>query len=460
MNSTNETHGHNGECVHCRLDLDFPMPDKILDAAKSGDLVIFAGAGISTEVQSVFPQTIYETVADLVEADGDHSFPELMQAFQEKFNRSDLIKLIKKKFDYVDSFPNSRNAARIFHRELATMPYISNIVTTNWDTYFEEECAAVPFVTGEDVALYGIPGRKVIKIHGSISNLGSIVATEDDYKNSLDALSRNTMGGILRTLLSTKTVVFIGYSMRDWNFLQLYNALIEDMGQYAPEAYIVSPFSSAEIVESKLRVRAIETSGVKFLSVLKEQMSQECHYSDDGIYDIIDSMKYDLLEADEFAKTIMHKDHPSVISSWMYHDGALDACFRVGHLRKSGEYSNRHALEHKMISYQRLSELAESEGRYQDQSYIEGYLNVLLLISVDGEGREEAYRSMPRYFIPESDDELMNGDDLVRALEKVRNEAPDVHAYFKKMSDKVPAELVLEHSRMIHGAPPGFTARQ
>lgn len=460
MSSTNETHGHNGECVHCRLDLDFSMPNKILDAAKSEDLAIFAGAGISTEVQSVFPETIYETVANLVETSENNSFPELMQQFQEKFSRSDLIKLIKKKFDYVDSFPNSRNAARMFHRELATMPYISNIITTNWDTYFEEECAAVPFVTGEDVALYGIPGRKVIKIHGSISNLGSIVATEDDYKKRLDALSRNTMGGILRAILSTKTVVFIGYSMRDWNFLQLYNALVEDMGDYAPEAYIVSPFSSAEIVDSKLRLRAIETSGVKFLSVLKEQMSQERHYSDDGIYDMIDSMKYDLLEADELAKTIPHKDYPSVISSWMYHDGALDACFRVEHLRKSGEYSDRHALEHKMISYQRLGEFAESEGRYLDQAYIEGYLNVLLLISFDKDEREEACKTMPRYFIPEVDDDLMNRGDLVKALEGARKDIPDVHAFFKKISDELPAELVMEHNRMIHGAPPGFTARQ
>ena len=144
-------HTHDGECKWCALDLDFNLPQDIVEAYVAGKLAIFAGAGISTEVPTVLSETLFERARERAGSTAD-TFPEVMQAFQEKFGRAALVKEIRARFTYADSFPTARRAARQFHEELATLPEIRDIITTNWDTYFEEACLATPFVIGEDIA--------------------------------------------------------------------------------------------------------------------------------------------------------------------------------------------------------------------------------------------------------------------------------------------------------------------
>ena len=68
-----------------------------------------------------------------------------MQLYCDKPNgRKKLLKNIRERFDYIKSFPELERSASSFHRELAELYPIKTIITTNWDTYFEEYCAAVP----------------------------------------------------------------------------------------------------------------------------------------------------------------------------------------------------------------------------------------------------------------------------------------------------------------------------
>ena len=68
------------------------------------------------------------------------------------YARGELLRLIKSHFDYFSSFPELYNIATRFHRELSTIWQLENIITTNWDTFFEDECAAIPFVSAKDFA--------------------------------------------------------------------------------------------------------------------------------------------------------------------------------------------------------------------------------------------------------------------------------------------------------------------
>ncbi|MFK0009276.1 hypothetical protein ACIQTZ_19730 [Paenarthrobacter sp. NPDC090520] len=103
--SVNAGHAEGTECVHCKLDLPFELPLELKQSAHERDLVIFAGAGISTEVPAVFPQTVYSLAASRLGLKDPGSFPEVMQAFQDRFGRQELVRMVKKKFDHVDSFP-------------------------------------------------------------------------------------------------------------------------------------------------------------------------------------------------------------------------------------------------------------------------------------------------------------------------------------------------------------------
>src|ERR1051326_6856064 len=148
-----ENIGHDkSNCEHCRNRLEFQLPDHLLDQVTTGNAVIFAGAGVSTESNSVFPWTLYDEVhEDLGLAATDKPpFPRLMSLYCIRPDgRRNLLEKIRARFAYVQSFPELYRTATRFHRELATLFQIDIYVTTNWDSYFEKECGATPFVNAE-----------------------------------------------------------------------------------------------------------------------------------------------------------------------------------------------------------------------------------------------------------------------------------------------------------------------
>jgi len=176
-------HERNCDCVICKNKIDVQIPDELIEEILSGKVAFFTGAGISTESPSVLNINFYEEVAREINAlDKNYSFPELMQEFCKKPNgRMKLLQMIRTRFRTVDSFPELQTMATTFHKELGTIFPIKNIVTTNWDTYFEDFAHATPFVLDSDLAFWEVAERRVLKIHGSIDNLSTVVATEDDY---------------------------------------------------------------------------------------------------------------------------------------------------------------------------------------------------------------------------------------------------------------------------------------
>jgi hypothetical protein len=98
----------------------------------------------------------------------------MSQLCNQSNGRAKLLRKIKDRFDYIRSFPELYRIATRFHRELSTLFLVDTIVTTNWDSFFEDECGALPFVTADDYAFWEQSVRKVFKIHGSANSLGSI----------------------------------------------------------------------------------------------------------------------------------------------------------------------------------------------------------------------------------------------------------------------------------------------
>lgn len=93
----------NCECIVCKNEKAFHMPDEILDAAENGELVLFCGAGISTESKTVLPSSFYtEIQRDLNINDDSLPFSEIMQKYCDLPNgRRKLLKMIKKRFEYI-----------------------------------------------------------------------------------------------------------------------------------------------------------------------------------------------------------------------------------------------------------------------------------------------------------------------------------------------------------------------
>jgi hypothetical protein len=133
------------------------------------------------------------------------------------------------------------------------------VVTTNYDQHFERAYTAATGGRQPGVIVYrgandpNIKGSKLhdglngepeywlpdlptylYKMHGCISNPGeqNLVITEEDYINFLtNALHHHPDKRLLhyvRGRLALSTVLFIGYSLSDWNFRVLFKATAED----------------------------------------------------------------------------------------------------------------------------------------------------------------------------------------------------------------------------------------
>jgi hypothetical protein len=109
-------------CEICKLKRKFELPPEIVSACQKGNLVIFAGAGVSTESVGVYPSTFCEWVKkelNLPKKDRI-SFPKLMTLYcSPPRSRKDFLRAMKQRIDYVKTFPELYGLATEFHRELS-----------------------------------------------------------------------------------------------------------------------------------------------------------------------------------------------------------------------------------------------------------------------------------------------------------------------------------------------------
>lgn len=353
------------------------MPQEILEATIKGKLVLFAGAGISTENPLVFPNTFYQEIAsDLNLENANLDFPELMSKLcQQKNGRKLLLEKIFTRFKYCDRFQEIYRKATNFHSELSSIWHIKDVVTTNWDDFFEKECDAIPMVTAEDFAFYDLPHRKVFKIHGSISNYGSIVATTEDYKTCYKNLNKGVIGSYLKILLATKVIVFIGYSFRDFDFNKIYNLIKKELKNIVPHIYVVTIDQGFSSTVDSTKVTVINTDGAFFLTAIRS------HLEGNGslfpkqnmrtVWSFMNTRQnYHQTSIDYF----FSKRSTGAMYNLYYQDGLRHAFDYLVHNASSGLSYNPFHINSSIEAYKELGSRLLKEKRYEDYVYVEGYI--------------------------------------------------------------------------------------
>jgi hypothetical protein len=402
-----ETAHDRSACAVCRYDYDFEMPGAIVEAAREGRLVVFAGAGVSTEASKPFSYTLYDEVkSHLSDSPGDESFAGVMSAFEAEFGRLKLVELILNRLRFAETFPAVRGVATRFHRALSSVRSVMEIITTNWDPFFEQECGAMPIVVDGDYAFYNLPGRKVYKVHGSTSNVSTLVATRDDYAEAEERLRASAIGGTLRHLLATKIIVFAGFSLRDEDIQNIYEPLLEGMGKLRPPAYVVTPFESAEA--ASMGLRHIRTDGSHFARSLKAHLVEENVLLPDDSVSAVASLEELVRECHGETAEMAFREHPILVFSLAYQDGLLDIVTRIRDRRMTGEYNSRAHVHELVHTYTHLLHVAVERARYWDASYIDGYLNGLLSLLMG----EEAIEHLPLYEFFDPEDFPATSDDM------------------------------------------------
>ena len=371
-------------CDLCKNNLPFEVPASLLDAFIAGKVVVFAGAGVSTESRYVSSSNMYEDLSrELKVQDKNLSFPAVMSRYVERHGRTALVEYILTRLDKIAAFPAQDKLASRFHREIAVVPQVAEIVTTNWDDYFERFTQAIPFVTDQDFAYWNLPRRKVFKIHGSIHNVGTIIATEEDYRRRLRELQRGVMGSQLKLALATKTILFVGYSFRDDDFNQLQRYLAAQMRDLLPQSFAVT--LSDEPVPKFLRGRVIKTDAAFFVHQVRRELAKTRSIPSDRLMDAITKYRDRIQSANDFALRLGQYHFPSIIYTTSFQEGVMHAIDRAERKWPSGEYHDWERLGRKIHEYAHWLQAATRVRRYEDAAYIDGYLVGLQVIRGDSE---------------------------------------------------------------------------
>lgn len=136
-----------------------------------------------------------------------------------------------------------RCAPRPIHTALAQLCQIRVVMTSNYDTLLESELGnydrkLIKHIynptnpkTGHFQGTIFFGERDVIlhKMHGSIDDPGSMVITESDYIHylaHLHDLDRGMPEYFRRTIIPQFTLLFLGYSLQDWNFKVLWEGVL------------------------------------------------------------------------------------------------------------------------------------------------------------------------------------------------------------------------------------------
>lgn len=196
--------------------------EELTEWARTGQLVLFIGAGVSigAGLPSWDGLLTQLAVDENILPPNDHDFVERFH----KLNPLDRARVIEMELhrrgesiaDAMGRILRAHPNPSLAHCLLAMLP-VDEAVTTNYDELFEIACegngqpvAALPWEAVSDKS------RWLLKLHGSLEHPEDLVFTRSDYLRYDER--RAALKGIVQAMLMTRMMLFVGFSMNDDNF--------------------------------------------------------------------------------------------------------------------------------------------------------------------------------------------------------------------------------------------------
>ncbi|WP_429043252.1 SIR2 family protein [Aeromonas hydrophila] len=217
-------------------------------------LCVFVGAGVSksSETDGIkLPswEDLIKSFQEELELPNEQDYLKLAQLYHLQFGDFLYYKKLKSFFN-IEASPS-------FVHQLILKLNPQHIITTNWDCLLEKSISQNldlfdVVVSDEDLAKSSLP-RKLVKMHGDFEH-HNIVFKEDDYlnyENNYPLISNYVKG-----ILSTNTVLFLGYSYNDID-LKLIMMWLRNHAKSRQPMYLLT-FS-----ENKSQIKYLENQGIQ-----------------------------------------------------------------------------------------------------------------------------------------------------------------------------------------------------
>ncbi len=203
-----------------------PIPKEVANAAQSGQLVVFVGAGISRLVNCPSWEDLSRKILNQIVPDGlNHYEVSQILSISDPKKKLSIARIVSKNngidLDYKSLFPTDCKTPNIY-------TYLNKFecafVTTNYDTFLHPELKKLEpqekwrFYKVEDILREKADvNGNVIHLHGCIEDYSSMVITTRDY---IDHYSKAEIQEFLTYLFKSKTVLFLGYGLEEIEVLE------------------------------------------------------------------------------------------------------------------------------------------------------------------------------------------------------------------------------------------------
>ncbi|HFK5583713.1 SIR2 family NAD-dependent protein deacylase [Elizabethkingia anophelis] len=254
------------------------------------EVVLFAGAGLSlyagfpsgNAIRDIFFNSLNEAekaqiIPNFQEIDENYvtqslNLMDLTEAIYDlKGNRNHLIKVLRDVF-------NKKPTSLQVHENIAKIPHLKNIITTNYDTLFEDALGDTGEVILENshIPYMDSKKRQIFKIHGDLNHIDRIILKKTDYNDFFKNNSENDIyWNLIKERLSTKAVMFIGYSLDDSNISVIFDKIIDSIGDDMKDVYFIAP-NLSEPKKAKLikkNIKYIESRGEEIFKEILQYLN-------------------------------------------------------------------------------------------------------------------------------------------------------------------------------------------
>jgi hypothetical protein len=205
---------------------DPPIPDEVANAAASGELVVFVGAGISRLINCPSWDQFADRVLDqLAPTCLDYYEISQIKTILDPKKRLSIAQIVavknNKSIDYKSIFSVKLADPNVYTH---LNSFNSAFVTTNYDKYLAPfSRAAEPedqwrFFRRDHILRANIDRNgNIVHLHGCVDDPATMIVTTKQY---LEHYSRPEVQEFLRYLFDSKTVLFLGYGLDELEVLE------------------------------------------------------------------------------------------------------------------------------------------------------------------------------------------------------------------------------------------------
>jgi hypothetical protein len=269
----------------------FPKP--VLDDLVTGKWLPVVGAGMS--LNAILPAGkkmplwagMSKELTDELSDFASTSILDGISAYEHEFGRSRLIERLSEVLLIKEAHPGNA------HKEFCTIPF-DIVCTTNFDFLLERQYDLTPryvypVVDEEQLSINGSSaGTLLLKLHGDLRHPSRLIVTEADYDGFLSRYP--LLATYLSNQLITKTAIFIGYSLDDPDFRQIWHVVSERLGRTRRMAYTIAvnarPADVARFERRGVKVINLPGAREKYGDVLAATFKELREYLRDNVINV------------------------------------------------------------------------------------------------------------------------------------------------------------------------------